>query len=780
DQENDNKNNVNSDQKNGKKNHVNSDQKNDNKNYIYSDQKNDNKNNVNLNKQTNMYVDSKNINILDQKNESKNNVNLNKQTDMYFGSNNINILDQKNESKNNVNLNKQTDMYFGSNNINIFDQKNESKNNVNLNKQTDMYFDSNNINILDQKNESKNNVNLNKQTDMYFGSNNINIFDNNSDKIYSTCKNKSENTAQKMHPQTKTQNLILYNPEFECTVLETKHTEGYGPTIDCILSKGILKEGDKICLNAFDTTILTTVKNILVNEPCKEMRIKGALKAVPHAIGTCGIKIVANSLDKAQPGGTIIKIDESVGKHSDNLMQINLISSLHKNINLSDVLSVSNCSENYLKNLHFQSTLSNEIFFTDLLDSLRIFGKSNVLDIKDITEMDTITREKIMTKFDDKKLDFDIILKTTSKTSHHNVKNDVLHDELIKMFSRFNISNQNEIVINDSIKNCNISINSDVRNINLKDNDNIKNKLNINKIDKKSNKDIYFNKKHIFNTILPQTKLKVKNIAESDEEAIKTLKKEQLKLVKLANLQENGAQVHASTLGSLEALLSMLKIPIQSVSIGAIKQKDIRMASSLSQIILAFDIKIDKEILDLAQELNVKIISANIIFHLTEQYDLYMKQVLEKERAMKNVTFPCKLKILKDCVYTKRSPIVIGVEVFGILKLNTEILSIKESSDQNNGDSSEDETGKVSLGKVTGIQNNGKVVNIAKTGDKVSIKIETRDTPRVYKKHYDENCFLLSNITRTDIDILKELYKDELTDSDWRVVIELKKFLHII
>jgi translation initiation factor 5B len=46
-------------------------------------------------------------------------------------------------------------------------------------------------------------------------------------------------------------------------------------------------------------------------------------------------------------------------------------------------------------------------------------------------------------------------------------------------------------------------------------------------------------------------------------------------------------------------------------------------------------------------------------------------------------------------------------------------------------------------------------------------------------RHFDPKDKLVSLITRRSIDCLKEHYKDEVTQDEWKLVIELKKYFSI-
>lgn len=150
-----------------------------------------------------------------------------------------------------------------------------------------------------------------------------------------------------------------------------------------------------------------------------------------------------------------------------------------------------------------------------------------------------------------------------------------------------------------------------------------------------------------------------------------------------------GVTVQASTLGSLEALLEFLrqmKIPVANISIGPVHKRDVITASTMLEkakeyaIMLCFDVKVDKEAQQHADEMGVKIFTAEIIYHLFDDFTKHMNLLKEqkKEESKMLAVFPCVLRPLQ--VFNKKDPIVIGVDVLeGSLKVTTPIALVKQN-----------------------------------------------------------------------------------------------------
>lgn len=93
---------------------------------------------------------------------------------------------------------------------------------------------------------------------------------------------------------------------------------------------------------------------------------------------------------------------------------------------------------------------------------------------------------------------------------------------------------------------------------------------------------------------------------------------------------------------------------MSGINIGPVHKKDVLRANVMNEkgskkfaVILAFDVPVSKEAREMAAEYNVKIFTADIIYHLFDQFTAYMKQIKsqEQEAARLEAVFPCVLQV---------------------------------------------------------------------------------------------------------------------------------------
>jgi translation initiation factor 5B len=166
--------------------------------------------------------------------------------------------------------------------------------------------------------------------------------------------------------------------------------------------------------------------------------------------------------------------------------------------------------------------------------------------------------------------------------------------------------------------------------------------------------------------------------------------------------------------------------------------------------------------------MGVKIFTADIIYHLFDQFTAYMNNIKEERKKEKAALaiWPCILKIVPGCIFNKKDPIILGVDVVeGSVKIGTPICIPSKDC--------------LLLGKVQGIENNHKPVQIAKKGQQVAIRIEDSDGTVMAGRQFGESDELCSKISRQSIDVLKELFRADVTRDEWLLIKKLKTMLHI-
>ena len=135
-----------------------------------------------------------------------------------------------------------------------------------------------------------------------------------------------------------------------------------------------------------------------------------------------------------------------------------------------------------------------------------------------------------------------------------------------------------------------------------------------------------------------------------------------------------GIILKADTLGSLEAIINILttkEVPIRLADIGDISRRDVVEAETVIQkdrfsgVVLGFNVKLLPDAKEEANVANVPIFQAKIIYHLIEEYTIWV----EKEKAaglgaeLKQLIRPGKIKILPNCIFRRSKPAIVGIEV---------------------------------------------------------------------------------------------------------------------
>ncbi len=227
-------------------------------------------------------------------------------------------------------------------------------------------------------------------------------------------------------------------------------------------------------------------------------------------------------------------------------------------------------------------------------------------------------------------------------------------------------------------------------------------------------------------------------------------------------LDNNGVIVKADSLGSLDALISLLRfenINIVKAGIGPIVKADITAAKAnleidpLDAVVIGFNVPIE----DSVDSGNVKILRDNVIYKLIENLQEWRKArqgEMEKERLM-GLASICKLEILHNFVFRNSNPAIFGVRVSGG-KVRIGLSLIDESGEK--------------VARVKGLQKEKESVLEALEGEELSVSL-----PGVnFERRLGDKKYLYSDISASDFKNFKK-NKDLLSANELRILDEIAR-----
>jgi translation initiation factor 5B len=182
----------------------------------------------------------------------------------------------------------------------------------------------------------------------------------------------------------------------------------------------------------------------------------------------------------------------------------------------------------------------------------------------------------------------------------------------------------------------------------------------------------------------------------------------------------SGLVFKADAIGSLEAMMNLLKkdgYTLRKAEIGNITRKDIMEAASLQAedpllgVVLGFNVLVDSDAQTEADKRGIKIFNERVIYHLIENYKAWVeeKKKLEKQNEVACLVFPVEFEILRGKVFRNTKPAIVGVRInCGKLREGWKVMNAQ---------------GEI-IGRVEGIQSEGKSAKEAKRGEEVAVSID--------------------------------------------------------
>jgi translation initiation factor 5B len=228
--------------------------------------------------------------------------------------------------------------------------------------------------------------------------------------------------------------------------------------------------------------------------------------------------------------------------------------------------------------------------------------------------------------------------------------------------------------------------------------------------------------------------------------------------------QKQGIIAKADSLGSLEALLVLLKqanIPVVKAGIGKISKSDLISAKAnldineLDAIIIGFNVEPEEEVKEIKG--NIKIISNDVVYKLIEdltKYRIEKQKDILKKRLMELTTIT-KLEVLPQYVFRNSNPAIFGVKIAGG-KLISGLHIIDDTEER--------------LGRIKNIQADKNSVQEANEGMEVAISISGANFERQIK----DKKFLYSDMSENQFKTFKK-NKDLLSASEMNVLREISE-----
>ena len=231
---------------------------------------------------------------------------------------------------------------------------------------------------------------------------------------------------------------------------------------------------------------------------------------------------------------------------------------------------------------------------------------------------------------------------------------------------------------------------------------------------------------------------------------------------------QGGVIAKADTLGTLEAMVLYLRsqgIPVRKADIGSVTRRDIidasvvRRKNPLYGVVLAFNVKVPKEVEEEAKVQLVTVFQNNILYRLVEEFTRWFNEEKSRliESELSKYVRPGKIAVIPGYVFRRSDPAIVGVEVLGgVIKPGYRLVKANGKE----------------VGVIMQIQDKGKPIQVAKKGMSVAISIEGNV---IVGRHIKEGDVLYVNVPLEHAVKLIMQYKEHLSSDEVEVLEEFMK-----
>ena len=228
--------------------------------------------------------------------------------------------------------------------------------------------------------------------------------------------------------------------------------------------------------------------------------------------------------------------------------------------------------------------------------------------------------------------------------------------------------------------------------------------------------------------------------------------------------EDEGILVKADTLGSLEAIVKLLReldIPIREADIGDVNRRDIINSSiALNEndshgAIIAFNVNVHPNSVDDLNNSDVKLFEGDVIYQIIEDYEAWIE---EMENAKKKAFYdaiikPAKFMALPKLVFRQSKPAIIGIEsISGTVKQGQTLIN-------KNGEY---------VGVIASMEDKGETLPDISRGQRVAMAIKDA----IVGKHFDEGDELYIDIPEKHYKFIEREFKEKLTEDEFETLYE--------
>ncbi|HEX2169623.1 MAG TPA: translation initiation factor IF-2 [Nitrososphaera sp.] len=243
---------------------------------------------------------------------------------------------------------------------------------------------------------------------------------------------------------------------------------------------------------------------------------------------------------------------------------------------------------------------------------------------------------------------------------------------------------------------------------------------------------------------------------------LKLLVESEVKNAIVSNTQTSGVILKCDTIGSLEAIVDLIKkanVAVRMADIGNITRRDVVEAAAVKEndrylgVLLGFNVKVLEDAQKEAQDRGVKIFNERIIYNLVRSYTDWVAYQREHEDLIIFNELPpiCKFQFLKGFIFRRNDPAVFGAEI-QVGRLRQKVHVINEEGRK--------------VGTIHQIQESGKAIDEATAGMQVAVSVKEPTIGR----QINEGDIFYTDLNSRQAKQLLERFNHRLNDSEKQVL----------